>query len=71
MFLRCLNGVFSLSNDRFPASENDFLLYDDFPTADRQVSKWPPAFKMAPHCFLGQIPRYTGTENGCRMEDLL
>ena len=26
--------------------------------------------KMAPRCFLGQIPRFTGTENGRHMEDL-
>ena len=27
-------------------------------------------FQNGPHCFLGWIPHYTGTENGRRMEDL-
>ena len=56
--------------DWFPVSGTDFSLYDDQQVADLWVSKWPPAFKMAPGCFLGRIPRYTGTENGHRIEDL-
>ena len=40
---RCLDGGISLNIDRFPVSGTDFSLYDDQQTADRQVSKWPPA----------------------------
>ena len=65
-----LNGGISLHVDWFRVSGTDFSLYDDQQTADRWVSKWPPAFKISPRCFLGWILRYTGTENGHRMEDL-
>ena len=65
-----LNGVFSLCDDWFPASGTDSSQNDDFRTADLQFQNGRRVNKMAPRCFLGRIPRCTGTENGCPMEDL-
>ena len=62
--------VFSLCDDRFPASGTDSLQNNVFLTADWQFQNGCWVIKMAPRCVEGQIPRYTGTENGCRMEDL-
>ncbi|XP_078248542.1 ankyrin repeat domain-containing protein 45 isoform X7 [Pogona vitticeps] len=40
------------------------------PSADRRFQNGRRVNKMAPCCFLGQIPRKTATENGHPMEDL-
>ena len=65
-----LNGGISFSDDWFPASGTHFR----FTTIK---NSWLLGFqnghrvlKMTPHCAYGQIPHYTGTENGHHMEDL-
>ena len=67
---QCFNGFFSLCDDRFPASGTNF----GFTTISKQLigrfQNGCQLKKMAHHCFLGWIPRFTGTKNGRRMEDL-
>ena len=58
---RCSNRKNSLNNDRFPASGTNFSLNDCFKTADRRLSKWPPAVQNGSPLCLGQIPCLTGT----------
>ena len=60
---QCLNGVFSLSDDQFPASGTDSLHYDDLKTADCRVSKWPPAVQNGIFRFTGirKWPPYGGS----------
>ena len=41
-------------------SLDDFSLYADQKTADRPVSKWPPAVQNGSPLFLGWIFRLTG-----------
>ena len=56
-----LNGFFSFHDDQFPASGTDFSLCDDQKTADRWVSKWPPAVQNGSPLCLGRTPHITGT----------
>ena len=58
---RCFNGQKSLYDNRFPALGTDSSHYDDLKTADRQVSKWPPAMQNGSPLFLGGIFHFTGT----------
>ena len=64
------NWVFSLCNDWFPASGTNSLQNDDFKAADWRFQNGHWVNKMAPRCFLSWIPRKTGSENSCPMEDL-
>ena len=67
---RCLNEENLLYDDRFPASGTDSSLNDNFKTADRRLSKWPPAVQNGSPLCLGWIPRFTGTGKWRPMEDL-
>ena len=50
--------------NRFPASGTDSSHYNIFKTADWRHQNGRPLCKMVPCCVFGQIPRFTGTENG-------
>ena len=66
----CMGGNWCLLLQDLPASGTDFR----FTMISKQLiigfQNGCRLKKMAPRCFLGQIPRFTGTKNSRRMEDL-